>query len=60
MNKPKERITKMPRFLNDDEEAKWWASAEGRDFLKQQSAAGPSRKRKGSPLVAKLGRVASV
>jgi uncharacterized DUF497 family protein len=34
MNKPKERITKMPRFLNEDEEAKWWASAEGREFLK--------------------------
>jgi len=60
MNKAKERITKMPQFMNEDEEAKWWASADGREFLKQQSAAKPSKTQKGSPLVSNLSRVASV
>jgi predicted DNA binding CopG/RHH family protein len=52
--------SKMPRFTNEDEEAKWWAGAEGREFLKRQSAAGTARKRKGSPLVAGLSRGGSV
>ena len=60
MNKAKERVRKMPRFMNEDAEAKWWSSADGREFLKQQSAAGTSRKREGSRLVAKLSRPASV
>ncbi|HXM41558.1 MAG TPA: hypothetical protein VN924_09915 [Bryobacteraceae bacterium] len=60
MNKPKERMANIPKFPNEDEEAKWWASGEGREFLKQQSAAGTSRKQKGSPLVANLSRAASV
>jgi predicted DNA binding CopG/RHH family protein len=50
----------MPRFVSEDEEAKWWAGAEGREFLKRQSAAGKSRKRKGSPLVSALSHAASV
>jgi hypothetical protein len=37
MNKTKAQSTKMPRFLNEDEEAKWWASAKGREFLKHQA-----------------------
>ena len=60
MNKAKERVAKMPKFMNEDDEANWWASADGREFLKRQSAAGTSRKRKGSPLVANLSRAASV
>ncbi len=60
MNMAKERMTKMPKFINEDEEAKWWASADGREFLTRQSAARPSKKQKGSPLVSKLSRVASV
>jgi hypothetical protein len=28
----------IPKFINEDEGAKWWASAEGREFLKRQSA----------------------
>ena len=50
----------IPKFTNEDEEAKWWASGEGRELLKQQSAAGTSRKLKGSPLVGNLSRAASV
>ncbi len=60
MNKARERLTEMPKFKSEGEEANWWAGAAGREFLKQQSAAGTSGKRRGSPLVADLGRAASV
>jgi predicted DNA binding CopG/RHH family protein len=43
-----------PRFENESAEADWWAGEEGRAFLKRQEP--PSRKPKGSPLVARLGR----
>jgi predicted DNA binding CopG/RHH family protein len=59
MNKPKEQLTKMPKFTNEDQEAKWWASAKGREFLKQ-AAAGAPKNHKGSPLVANLARASSV
>jgi hypothetical protein len=60
MNKAKERMTKMPKFESEDVEAKWWASGAGREFVKQQSAVGTSRKQEGSPLVARLSRTASM
>ena len=53
-------MTIVPKFMNEDQEAKWWASAEGRAFLKQQSAQGSSKNRKGSPLVRKLNQASSV
>jgi predicted DNA binding CopG/RHH family protein len=59
-NMRREQSTKVPKFADDGEEAKWWASAQGRGFLEQQSAAGTSRKHKGSPLVAGLNRASSV
>jgi hypothetical protein len=46
MNKRKEQTTK------------WWASAEGPEFLKQQSAASSSSEHKESALVANLSRAA--
>jgi predicted DNA binding CopG/RHH family protein len=46
--------------MNEDAEAKWWAGAEGRAFLKRQSAAGTAKERKGSPLVSGLARASSV
>jgi predicted DNA binding CopG/RHH family protein len=49
-----------PKFKNEDEEAKWWASAKGREFLKRRSATPASKSQKGSPLVAELNRVTSV
>ena len=60
MDKTKEPMTKTPRFKNEDEEARWWTSAAGRDFLKQQAAAGVPKKSKESPLVTKLNRAGSV
>jgi predicted DNA binding CopG/RHH family protein len=53
------KLSKMPKFLNEDKEAKWWASAEGRDFLKQQPDSG-TKKHKGSPLVGNLSHASSV
>jgi predicted DNA binding CopG/RHH family protein len=52
-------MTKMPRFKNEDEEAKWWASANGREFLKKQPAGGVPKKQKGSPLVTHLSPASS-
>jgi predicted DNA binding CopG/RHH family protein len=49
---------KRPKFQSESAEADWWASDEGRAFVKQQAP--PPKKQKGSPLVAKLGRTASV
>ena len=49
---------KPPKFADEIAEADWWASEEGRAFLKQQP---PSvKKQKGSLLVAKLSSAASV
>src|ERR1700722_10097359 len=48
-----------PTFANEDEEATWWASRQGRDYLKQKSAE-PQKKMKGSRLVGRLSRTASV
>ena len=60
MNTQKKPMVKLPKFVSDDEEAAWWASAEGRAFVKQQSASGSARQKKGSPLVASLRHATSV
>ena len=49
-----------PTFANEDEEATWWASRAGRDFLKQKSAEPQKKMAKGSRLVGQLNRSASV
>lgn len=59
MREQKEQIARMPKFRNEDEEALWWATAEGRDFLRRQSA-GSASKQKGSALVASLSGKQSV
>ena len=58
----KEKSIEMPVFANEEEEATWWASRQGREFLKRKSA-GPPRKGsapKGSRLVGQLNRTTSV
>jgi len=63
MNKTKKQMpsdSTAPRFVNENEEANWWASAAGRDFLKQQPASRRARKPKGSSLVSGLTRTNSV
>jgi hypothetical protein len=53
--KPNKQQSKARRFANEDEEAKWWASREGRAFLKKQSRAGAAGKVR-SRLIANLNR----
>ena len=48
------RMSEMPRFKNENEEADWWASAVGRDFLKKKSKV--PAKTAGSSLVAGLNK----
>ena len=58
----KKKPIAMPTFRNEAEEADWWASRPGREFLKQ-NATGPAKKKtapKGSRLVGQLNRSASV
>ncbi|MGA2113843.1 MAG: CopG family antitoxin [Bryobacteraceae bacterium] len=54
------KTIQQPKFANEDEESTWWASRQGRDFLKQKSAEPQKRVAKGSLLVARLSRAASV
>ena len=52
----------MPEFLNEAQEADWWASREGREFVKQK-AVGTGKKGgtpTGSRLVGQLNKVTSV
>ena len=56
----KKAAIELPKFRNEDEEADWWASREGREFLKQKSASTQRKPMKGSRLVARLNRPASV
>ncbi len=52
----------MPKFVNEAQEAEWWASRVGREFVKQK-AAGTGKKQgapRGSRLVGQLDKVASV
>jgi predicted DNA binding CopG/RHH family protein len=60
VKKQKKQLTSRPKFISEDEEAAWWAGAEGREFLKKQSALGTREKQKGSALVASLSRTGSV
>ncbi|MBL8295672.1 MAG: hypothetical protein JNN08_27750 [Bryobacterales bacterium] len=58
----KKKAIAMPKFVNEAQEADWWASQEGREFVKQK-AAGAVKKGsapKGSSLVGQFNKVASV
>jgi hypothetical protein len=58
----KKKSIEMPKFLNEAEEAEWWVSRSGREFVKQKSAE-PAKKGsapKGSRLVGQLNRAPSV
>jgi hypothetical protein len=58
----KKKPITMPKFANEGEEADWWASRQGREFV-MQNTIGPAKKRvapKGSRLVGQLNRTASV
>lgn len=60
MEKRKTMTVRVPHFANESEEADWWASADGRKFLKAQPAQPQKQAPVGSKLVAKLGKANSV
>jgi predicted DNA binding CopG/RHH family protein len=60
MEKGTAKDSGIPKFKNEQAEAKWWASSEGRAFLKRQARAKTAGGRSGSKLVTKLARTASV
>ena len=60
MDKRKDKQSAAPKFTNEQDESKWWASAAGRAFLKKQSLARTADRGVGSKLVAKLTRATSV
>jgi hypothetical protein len=58
----KMKPTDVPKFANEGEEANWWASRQGREFVKRKSAE-PLKKGaapKGSRLVGQLNRTPTV
>jgi len=58
----KQKTINVPKFASEAEEADWWASRAGREFVKEKSAAGwkSGSVPKGSRLLAKLKRAKSV
>ena len=52
----------VPKFANEGEEANWWASRQGREFVRQKSAAFLKKGRapRGSRLVGQLNRTPTV
>ena len=52
----------MPKIVNEAQEADWWASREGREFVKQKAAGTGKKGRapRGSRLAGQLNKVASV
>lgn len=60
MAKRKAKTSGIPKFASEKDEANWWASAEGREFVKRQSARRTGKAPVGSKLVTKLAGANSV
>jgi hypothetical protein len=41
------RTPKLPKFKSETEEADWWASRAGREYVKRKSARGSIRRKEG-------------
>ena len=54
------KTLELPAFTNENEEAAWWASRQGREFLKKKVATSAKKPGKGSRLVSQLNRAPSV
>jgi predicted DNA binding CopG/RHH family protein len=52
------KTLKMPRFRSESQEADWWASRAGRDYVERKSAEAQAAgvRAKGSSLVARLNK----
>ena len=59
MERRKKRTAPLPKFASEGEEANWWASEEGRQFLKAESAR-QRDKASGSKLVLKVAKANSL
>jgi hypothetical protein len=59
MNK---KMPQVPKFRSESEDADWWASPQGRSYVKQKSGEGRAKgiKAGGSGLVARLNKKSSV
>ena len=62
MNAVNRKASKVVKFKSESEEADWWASRAGREYVRQKSADAQSEgnKPRGSSLVAKMNRKSSV
>jgi predicted DNA binding CopG/RHH family protein len=56
----KKNTSEIPKFATEAEEADWWASREGRAYLKSRATNALKKGVSGSRLVAKLNRTTSV
>ena len=56
----KKTVMALPKFASEEEEAAWWASRQGREFLKQKSETPRRKAAKRSRHVDRLNRTASV
>lgn len=58
----RKKSIEIPKFTNEAAEADWWASRQGREFVKQNGTGGATKRAapKGSRLVTQLNRSASV
>jgi predicted DNA binding CopG/RHH family protein len=58
----KKAMTAVPRFSNESDEADWWASPAGREFVKRRASIVQAEgvKPRGSSLVAKINRKSTV
>lgn len=56
----KQKSISPPKFSSEQQEADWWASPDGRSFLKAQSTLTQKKSASGSKLVAKLAKANSV
>jgi predicted DNA binding CopG/RHH family protein len=62
VNAMNKKTVEMPKFKSESEEADWWASRAGRQYVKQKSAEAESKgiKASGSIPVAKLNQKSSI
>jgi hypothetical protein len=58
----KKKPSELPTFVDEEQEAAWWAGRQGREFLKRKSAVTQKKGSapKGSHLVGRLNRATSV
>jgi predicted DNA binding CopG/RHH family protein len=61
MGSERKKTRAMPKFKSEAEEADWWASPAGREYVKQKSSRAESEgnKARGSGLVAKMNQKSS-